>query len=179
MGFKRGHKKFGGMKKGFKSGYSRETIEAAFEAAKVKHGGVSLLEHLCELAYQDDKIAVAMLKKLVPDLRSLQLQVEPADMGEYGSMTTAEIGRDMMWASDGTAHLMTQLGDLLGRIKQKLVEVGIEDDEFVAEIDKALETAKELVLLSSRWGLGDVISLETSQETTDSGTGKEDNNGQE
>ena len=79
MGFQRGHKKFGGMKKGFRRGYSREEIDQAFDNAKVKHGGISLLEHLCELAYKDKQIAVAMIRKLVPDLKSMELQIDPEE----------------------------------------------------------------------------------------------------
>ena len=77
MGFQPRHKKFGGRKLGSKNkSYSREAIEKAIENAKTKHDGISLLEHLCDLAYTDEKVAIALLRKLAPDLKSVELQID-------------------------------------------------------------------------------------------------------
>jgi len=93
MIFEKGHPKVGGKQKGYRKPYSRETIEAAFEKAKIAHGGVSLLEHLCELAYEDEDVAIKMLRKLVPDLKSIEItdSDNPEDFAERVSEQLAEM----------------------------------------------------------------------------------------
>ncbi len=129
MTFEAGHKKLGGRKKGQKKKYTREVIEAIFKKAEKKHDGVSILEHLCNLAYEDNAIAIAMLRKLVPDLRSLELQIDTDDVNSPAKH--AETLLMMERATDGSASAMGQLKDLLCQIKVGVVI----DEKFVAELE--------------------------------------------
>jgi hypothetical protein len=48
-------------------------LEAALNKAAKKHGGKTLLEHCAEEAYSNPQMAIALLKKFMPDLKQTEI----------------------------------------------------------------------------------------------------------
>jgi len=62
--------------------------------AKEEHGGVDLLTHLCSKAYSDTKVAVAILKKILPDLTRLEV-IDPLRAGVWECLSPADAAAKM------------------------------------------------------------------------------------
>lgn len=69
MGFKKGRKKTGGRQKGT-SNYVTQLKEALKKYEKIKKKSFS--ERFVEMAYDNEKVAIALANKLYPDLTKLQ-----------------------------------------------------------------------------------------------------------
>ena len=89
-----------GRPKGSKNRFSPKTLEDALKKAQDKHGGVSLIDHLCGKAYEDNKLAVAILKKMYPDLKQIEALID-VDFGGYAGLTPAESAAEMDAATVG------------------------------------------------------------------------------
>jgi len=59
-----------GRPKGTKNKWSVTALEKAFAKAAKTHGKKNILEHLADKAYNDNNLAIALLKKMMPDLKS-------------------------------------------------------------------------------------------------------------
>ena len=87
-----------GRPKGSRNIFTETDIRKALLKAKKEHGGIGLLEHLVSKAYSDTKIAVSLLKKLLPDLSHVEV---------------SNGVRDSVWASIGTpADMAKQMDEL-------------------------------------------------------------------
>ncbi len=53
-----------------------ELLRKAMAKAKSEHGGIGLLEHAVSIAYKDSTVLVALLRKVLPDLRNVESKVE-------------------------------------------------------------------------------------------------------
>ena len=84
-----------GRKKGTKNKFSIAELQKSFKKAAKKHGGVSFLDYMADLAYTNDYVAVQLLKKLLPDLQRLGMVQEQPD-GLYSSLTPAEALNEML-----------------------------------------------------------------------------------
>lgn len=58
-----------------KGGYSIDDLIAAIKRVEGKTG-VSILDHMVERAVKDDRVLVALAKKLVPDLSSVEADIK-------------------------------------------------------------------------------------------------------
>lgn len=95
--FKKGYdsrRNYKGRQKESRIIYTEENIRKALSDAKQKHNDVDLLTHLVNKAYTDTKIAIAILKKILPDLTHLEV-LDPLRNGEWGAMTPAEACKKM------------------------------------------------------------------------------------
>ena len=90
-----------GRPKGSKNRFSPKDLETALEKAREAHGGVSLLDHLCGKAYEDNKLGIAILKKMYPDLKQIEALVD-VEHGGYAGLTPAEAAAMMDAATTGT-----------------------------------------------------------------------------
>jgi len=74
----------------------RFSVKALHEAlAKVEaEKGESFLENVIRRAYTEDSVAIALLRKLLPDLKQIAATLERAD-GLYATMTPDEAARAM------------------------------------------------------------------------------------
>jgi len=99
MPFEPGRAKTGGKRRGYKSMFSVKELEKSFKKAKKAHGGVSFLDYLTDLAYQDHVVAIALLKKLMPDMR--QIEVMKRYTGGYADLTPQETIAEMLKATMG------------------------------------------------------------------------------
>ena len=70
MPFKKGRKKTGGRRKGM-SNYVTQ-LEGALKKAERKHKGQTFIERFVEMAYDSERVAIALANKLLPDLTKLQ-----------------------------------------------------------------------------------------------------------
>jgi hypothetical protein len=50
-------------------------LEKAMAAAAKKYGGKTFLTHLCEIAYKDNQVAIAIARKLLPDLKAVDARI--------------------------------------------------------------------------------------------------------
>ena len=89
-----------GRPKGTKNKFSIVDLQKAMDKAKEKNGGVSLLEHVCRKAYNDNGLAIAILKKMLPDLRRVEAIVD-VDLVGFATMTPAEAAASMDKATLG------------------------------------------------------------------------------
>lgn len=62
-----------GRPKGSKNKFSVAELQKAFEKAAKKNKGKTILEHLAEEAYSDSTLAVALMKKMLPDMRTIEM----------------------------------------------------------------------------------------------------------
>jgi len=74
--------------------FSLYDLHKALDRAKNNHGGVSLLDHLCNIAYVDNTVAIAILKKMLPDLKRTEATVD-VDVVGFAKMTPAEAAQAM------------------------------------------------------------------------------------
>lgn len=79
-------------------GVNRE-IEDALTRAKGRHEDVSLLDNVCDRAYDDTPLAIALLRKRYPDMR--QVEVIRKYEGGYAEDTPAEACEKMDVATIG------------------------------------------------------------------------------
>ncbi len=87
-----------GRPKGCKDKFSPEKLRQAFnKAAKVK--GMTIYEWLAQEAYTDSTLAVALLKKLMPDLRHTEITKKYE--GGYSELSPADTVAAMMKATMG------------------------------------------------------------------------------
>ena len=68
-------------------GVNRE-IEDALIRARARNGNVSLLDNVCDRAYNDTPLAIALLRKRYPDMK--QVEVIRKYEGGYADMSPAE-----------------------------------------------------------------------------------------
>ena len=61
-----------GRPKGTKNKFSIAQLQSAFAHAQKKNDGVSFLDHICDEAYKDNSLAIALLRKLLPDLKEVK-----------------------------------------------------------------------------------------------------------
>ena len=47
-----------------------------FDKAAEKHNGKDFLLHICEKAYNDNQLAICILKKILPDLKQVSALIE-------------------------------------------------------------------------------------------------------
>lgn len=94
MLFEKGHKKIegSGCKKGQKHSTAAKALKDAMQLAEEKKG-ISLLDSICQRAYDDGPLAIAILRKLLPDLK--QVAVERHYEGGFAEMTPAEAVAEM------------------------------------------------------------------------------------
>lgn len=97
--FKPGHAPTpgGGRPKNSKDKFSVCELKKAFKRAKKKNKiapGVGIYDWLAQQAYNDHTLAVALLKKIMPDMR--QVEVVKKYEGGYSQMSPAEIAEEMM-----------------------------------------------------------------------------------
>ena len=62
-----------GRPKGTKNKFSIAALQKALNKAKKDHNGVSFLDHLASQAYGDTTLAIALMKKLMPDLKAIEM----------------------------------------------------------------------------------------------------------
>lgn len=74
-------------------------IEEALGRAKGRHENTSLLDNVCDRAYEDTPLAIALLRKRYPDMK--QVEVIRKYEGGYAEMTPAEIAEEMTKATIG------------------------------------------------------------------------------
>lgn len=79
-------------------GPNKELLSALAEAKK-KHGNVSLIQNVCDRAYEDTPLAIAILRKILPDMK--QVEVTRKYEGGYAEMTPAEAAAQMDKATVG------------------------------------------------------------------------------
>lgn len=89
-----------GRPKGSTNRFSLVALRKALDKAKKSHNGQSLYDSVCERAYTDNQIAVAILKKMLPDLKQVDSVVEVGTIG-YCSLTPAEAAKAMDEATTG------------------------------------------------------------------------------
>jgi len=89
-----------GRPKGAKNKYGLTDLHKAMDKAAKNHDGQTLLENFCERAYSDSQCAIAILKKLLPDLKQIEATVEHGTVG-YAIMTPAETCKAMNKATVG------------------------------------------------------------------------------
>jgi len=78
-----------GRPKGSNKRYSIDELRNAIKKVeKVK--GTTLLLHYIEKAFSDEKVLVSVMRKLLPDLRHVNVEGLP-EPGAWGIMTPAEI----------------------------------------------------------------------------------------
>lgn len=70
-----------GRPKGIKNKFTVAELQKAFQKASKKHNNVSFLDHITDLAYTDNQVAIALLKKLLPDLKSIDMTAVFSDVG--------------------------------------------------------------------------------------------------
>ena len=88
-----------GRPKGSKNRFSVAELQKAFQkAAKTK--GSSILEHLALKAYDDTTLAIALLRKMLPDTKQLELTSLSSD-NQWATKSPAEIAREMTSLSMG------------------------------------------------------------------------------
>lgn len=85
---------------GTKNKFSLADLQKSLDKAKENHGDVSLLDHVCDKAYDDNVIAIAILKKMLPDLKRMEAIVD-VDMVGFAIMTPAEAAAAMDSATTG------------------------------------------------------------------------------
>ncbi len=93
MSFEKGREKTGGREKGTPNKTNME-VRDALERAKGNHEDVSLLDSVCNRAYNDGPLAIALLRKMYPDMK--QVEVVRKYEGGYADMTPAETAAAMM-----------------------------------------------------------------------------------
>lgn len=89
-----------GKPKGAKTKFGLADLKKALDKAAKNHNGQTLLESVCERAYADNQIAVAILKKLLPDLKQVEAVVDFGTTG-YALLTPAEAAAQMDRATVG------------------------------------------------------------------------------
>ena len=89
-----------GRPKGSKNRFSLSDLQKALDKAKAKHKGVSLLDHICSRAYESDIMAIAILKKMLPDLKQVEAAVDVA-LGGFAAMSPDEAAIQMDAATVG------------------------------------------------------------------------------
>jgi len=101
MPFEKGHEKIGGREKGTpnKAPGPDKELEDALCRAKGKHRDVSLIESVCDRAYGDTPLAIAVMRKMLPDMR--QVEVVRKYEGGYAEDTPAEACEKMDAATIG------------------------------------------------------------------------------
>lgn len=90
-----------GRPKGTKNKFSLAHLQRAMEKAKKTHSGQSLIESMCERAYTNDHVAIAILRKMLPDLRQVDAIVDVGTIG-YACLTPEQACADMDAATIGT-----------------------------------------------------------------------------
>jgi len=61
-----------GRPRGSKNKYSAAQLQKAFARAAKNHNGLAFLDHVCNEAYTDNALAIALLRKLLPDLKEVK-----------------------------------------------------------------------------------------------------------
>ncbi len=79
-------------------GVNRE-IEDALIRAEVRNGDKSLLDNVCDRAYEDTPLAIALLRKRYPDMK--QVEVIRKYEGGYADLSPAEACEKMDAATIG------------------------------------------------------------------------------
>ena len=98
--FKPGHAKIpgSGRPKNSKDKYSVASLKEAFDKAEVKVG-MSIYDWLALEAYKNPQLAIALLKKTIPDMK--QVEVIKKYEGGYSDLTPAEACEEMDKATLG------------------------------------------------------------------------------
>lgn len=73
--------------------YTPEAIAKGFKKARKKHGKVAIIDHLCDKAYNDTTLALALLKKLTADKKSGE-EIRRTE-GEWANKTPSDICEEM------------------------------------------------------------------------------------
>ena len=89
-----------GRPKGAKTKWGISDLKRALAKAAKGQDGKSLLESMCERAYKNDRIAVAILKKMLPDLKMIDAVVEYGNKG-YSCLTPSDAAEQMDDATIG------------------------------------------------------------------------------
>jgi len=82
-----------GRPKGSSSKFSIAALHNALDKIEVEKGE-SFLVNVIRRAYKEDSVAVALLRKLLPDLKQIAATLERTD-GLYATMTPDEAARAM------------------------------------------------------------------------------------
>ena len=90
-----------GRPKGTITTLSPDELMASLKRAKAKNKGVSFLDNFCLRAYTSDKMAIALLRKMLPDLAQVASVLGVAMVG-YAAMTPAQAAAQMDAATVGT-----------------------------------------------------------------------------
>ena len=99
MPFEDGHKKIGGIEKGYKYDFTLSALKDALSKDKDKHNGETILDYFIKKAREDNKVLIALVKKILPDLRGDTLIIEPK--GEWATKTPAQIAEEMTKSTVG------------------------------------------------------------------------------
>ena len=99
MAFEVGHKKIGGIEKGYKYDYTLSALKESLSKDKDAHNGETILDYFIKKAREDNKVLVALIKKILPDLRGDTLVIEPK--GAWATLTPAEIAENMTKSTVG------------------------------------------------------------------------------
>ena len=100
MPFEPGRAKTGGKRRGYKSFFTVAALEKSFKKARKNHKDVSFLDYLANLAYEDHVVAIALFRKLMPDLKTIEQITQVAD-GLYATLSPAEAATRMDDATVG------------------------------------------------------------------------------
>ena len=88
MSFQKGHKKFGGNKKGSKWLFSQKEFRKAYDADAKKHK-TNIFQFFFQEARRDGgPVLIALMKKILPDMRQVEVVKEYED--GYAAMTPAQ-----------------------------------------------------------------------------------------
>ena len=93
MKFEDGHKKVGGVQKGYKYDYTLSALKDSLDKDADKHGGESILDYYIKTARKDNRVLIALMKKLLPDLKQVEAIIQSND--EWATKTPADVCTDM------------------------------------------------------------------------------------
>ena len=78
-----------GRPKGTSNRFNLTDLKKAMDKAAKVNGGKTLLESMCERAYKDNMVAVAILRKMLPDLKQVEAVIDVVNVG-YALLSPAE-----------------------------------------------------------------------------------------
>ena len=93
MPFEDGHKKTGGIKKGYKYDYTLSALKDSLDKDANKHDGENILDYYIRMARKDNRVLIALMKKLLPDLKQVEAIIQSNDL--WATMTPADVCKDM------------------------------------------------------------------------------------
>ena len=105
--FKKGDKRpeGAGCKKGEKHASALKDLNEALRKAQAEHDGLSLVQSICDRAYNDGPLAIAILRKVLPDLK--QVEVTKDYEGGFAHLTPAEIAAEMDGLTVGAPEVLS------------------------------------------------------------------------